>query len=826
MRRFLVLSFLPLSVLVLSTCKQPLIDDPGEDPVVVDHYASDPYDEASMYVDLGESAVLSLDDGASVSVSPTTFDLGATVTIIRSPDDVALPAGYDEDTVALSSFYDVRSTQDMTGSAVLTIPYDASLIPEGTTGRLVMAVPDGDGWTYKPITTDNGETCSTQLLSATDPIVMWHFAEQPDNILNYVISNAAVESDQIDPGQDVWITGLATRQFVLPDLGQSPSATEGILGVLARANGGTEYESAVFEESVGETLGAFNLFLETGTDIPIRYGLNHVDLVVKSEYTPTDMNEAFSRPNARVEFYVTSPVEMPFNFTVAMHTLNKLRLEWEYNDPAGKLTQIFRRVLPDGEWVDRGLTDQASYYDSTVDTDLDYQYAIRAVNSADVASDWVLSGDVFYPLAGEVSNFEVIPADGAALLFWTDPVGDEFFTGVRVVYGSGEPDIDFTGWENSRGTTIDGLQNGTEYTFRITSVNNRDVETDGVTLSATPYATSTGTVAASIGLAHADYLQSDGTLWATGNNGSGQLGDGTTSSSNVPVEVMTSVAAVSAGHSHTLILTTAGEAWATGYNGDGRLGDGTDTTCTAPVHIMDDVVQLSAGWSHSLFLTSDGSLWGAGSGDEGQLGSFVTTWTGTPVQLATGVAECSAGNNVTLFVANDGKLWAMGMNERGQLGDGTIVSRDEPVEILSNVAFARAGASHSAAVTTAGNLYVWGSNDNGQLGDGSTAERHTPSLVMNLVSGIAAGYECTMALRTDGTLWGTGMNNGRLGDGTLTTRYAFIQVRSSAVSVAGGMGSTAIITVDGTVWATGNNYYGQFGDGTNTDRQLPVPIHW
>jgi len=85
---------------------------------------------------------------------------------------------------------------------------------------------------------------------------------------------------------------------------------------------------------------------------------------------------------------------------------------------------------------------------------------------------------------------------------------------------------------------------------------------------------------------HTMILKTDGTLWATGNNYYGQLGDGTTVNRYTPVQIMSDVKAVAAGGYHTMILKTDGTLWATGDNYNGQLGDGTTTARSRPVQIM------------------------------------------------------------------------------------------------------------------------------------------------------------------------------------------------------------------------------------------------
>ena len=72
-------------------------------------------------------------------------------------------------------------------------------------------------------------------------------------------------------------------------------------------------------------------------------------------------------------------------------------------------------------------------------------------------------------------------------------------------------------------------------------------------------------------------IKTNGTLWGWGDNGSGQLGDGTTVEKDSPEQIGTDDdwAVVTAGEGHTLAIKTNGTLWAWGNNELGQLGDGT-----------------------------------------------------------------------------------------------------------------------------------------------------------------------------------------------------------------------------------------------------------
>ena len=95
------------------------------------------------------------------------------------------------------------------------------------------------------------------------------------------------------------------------------------------------------------------------------------------------------------------------------------------------------------------------------------------------------------------------------------------------------------------------------------------------------------------GTTHSMVLKQDGSVWATGSNDKGQLGDGSATSSHIFVKVIAGGAkAVAAGDGHqSMVLKNDGSVWAAGENHDGRLGDGSTTNRDSFVQVVFSVAQ-------------------------------------------------------------------------------------------------------------------------------------------------------------------------------------------------------------------------------------------
>jgi hypothetical protein len=161
------------------------------------------------------------------------------------------------------------------------------------------------------------------------------------------------------------------------------------------------------------------------------------------------------------------------------------------------------------------------------------------------------------------------------------------------------------------------------------------------------------------GIYHSLQLRADGTLWAWGYNGYGQLGDGTTTQRHYsPVQVGsdTDWTVISAGGYYSLGIKADGTLWAWGNNGYGKLGDGTTTNRNAPIQVGtdDDWTNISAGAYHSQVIKADGTLWAWGYNYYGQLGDGTTVNKNTPVMLPSDTDNDGVNDDVDNcpFVAN------------------------------------------------------------------------------------------------------------------------------------------------------------------------------
>lgn len=346
----------------------------------------------------------------------------------------------------------------------------------------------------------------------------------------------------------------------------------------------------------------------------------------------------------------------------------------------------------------------------------------------------------------------------------------------------------------------------------------------------------------SLGAIHTCAVTTNGGVKCWGDNSEGELGLGNRQDFWKPTDFVLGldhgVAGISAGSFYTCakLETTGAKCW--GNNWAGQLGDGTNNRRTSPVDvaISGQVTYIDTGDSHTCAVAGTKvKCWGSNS--NGQLGDGSSALRLTPVYVASlsnGIKAITTGglHACALTAAGGVKCW--GNNDYGQLGDYTKIDRLSPVDVYgltSDVIAISAGAYHTCAVKAGGGVWCWGDNHYGQLGNNTTSDSLIPDNVTALASGaiaVAAGYNHTCALMAGGGIkcWGDN-RKGQLGDRTKLQRLKPVFVlglNGDAVQISAGERHTCARMSTGSMKCWGFNFYGQIGDGAQTDRWEPVNV--
>lgn len=297
-----------------------------------------------------------------------------------------------------------------------------------------------------------------------------------------------------------------------------------------------------------------------------------------------------------------------------------------------------------------------------------------------------------------------------------------------------------------------------------------------------PVAGISNAIGVAAGTAHALVLLADGRVLAWGENGEGQLGLGsptgpetchtTTQCSTRPLAVpgITNAIAVAGGTYDSYALLADGTVLAWGDNDSGAVGDGTSSSnkcsCVAsPTAVagVNAAVAIDGGQYTGAALLADGTVRAWGRNVIGELGTgTVSPPEGCaclgPVSPAglVGVRQLAMGGAHNVALLGNGLAQSWGYNTKGQVGIGTessggcfCVTTPTTIGALSGVREVDAGNEHSVALLPNGTLATWGNNDDGELGDGTEdVDRSSPAAVPNLggVSEVATGEYNTYAI--------------------------------------------------------------------------------
>lgn len=337
-------------------------------------------------------------------------------------------------------------------------------------------------------------------------------------------------------------------------------------------------------------------------------------------------------------------------------------------------------------------------------------------------------------------------------------------------------------------------------------------------------------------------VKTDGTLWAWGANGSGQLGDDTKVDRAVPIQigVESDWIDISAGPVHSIAMKADGSVWAWGATGyfsphqrvphrigaertwqnavagsDYSLGvDGggalfawgfTDLTNPAVFYVPTEISPTNrtdsswtnSGWTNGLTayrrkivaLDPAGGLriWGDAFGD--YPGDDRTNPVVIPPDLDQARAWWDPERYEPGWIERDGPWLAVSGNS-GTSKEGNAASGNLQPE------------GFAAAVRADGTLWTWGANTNGQLGDGTRIPKDLPLRIGTATnwSGVEAGGSHILASRRDGSLWGWGANtNGELGLTTnlvrVTNNFSSGSTNTNTIGPAVFTGRTRTTTI-------------------------------
>lgn len=426
------------------------------------------------------------------------------------------------------------------------------------------------------------------------------------------------------------------------------------------------------------------------------------------------------------------------------------------------------------------------------------------------------------------------------------------------------------------------------------------------------------------GYAHTCAVTNRGEVKCWGRNNRGQLGDGSNSDRYNPTTVclagtghncgqgqpLMDVVALSAGSSFTCALLADGHVKCWGTNYAGQLGDGTTSNRNRPVDVcisgsgggcsggqkLENIVTIAAGNSFACAVTHLGEVFCWGDNDKGVLGNGtyddrhvagIVCASGSGSGCAGGsplanivaiTAGGAAGQGHVCALTISGSVKCWGANTRGYLGDGTnqgdncsineTVCRPLPRDVclsgsgpgcaggslLTDVVALYSGAYHNVAIMEDGDVLCWGSSSYSNCADGvdSVFDREdylNPTASCQSGSGVGCqqltnvisfsgsdNHSCVVLEGGDTKCWGDQFY-AQLGNGNYSMEDISLPVPvcqsgsgvncpvfSNVVAISGRYAHTCTITDQGRIFCWGRNDYGQVGNGTNTGAACTNPL--
>jgi hypothetical protein len=392
-----------------------------------------------------------------------------------------------------------------------------------------------------------------------------------------------------------------------------------------------------------------------------------------------------------------------------------------------------------------------------------------------------------------------------------------------------QPFADIAG-ENAPSLTLNNLQltdDGARLRVRVSNALG-SVLSDAAALSVSASCTRAMARRVAMGLNFAAAVGSDGSVWTWGRNDDRQLGPGSTRGQDrlqpARVSGITNAVAVFPLFDGLAVLRADGRVlgW-----GNVFLRADFEAAVVDGVALLDltQVVQVAGGNSHTLALRADGTVWAWGSDSSGQVGNGddVESYEVTRVSGLSGVKAIAAPGNASMAVRNDGSVWAWGQQDADVcLGPGSA-SFQVPQRVATAGSMAAiATGNHTLLWKPVGALSACGRNAVSNVFAGAdTAQPVNVPAVAAAVSGGVYDPSVSKVARFILTIDGGGVLNGYSDPGAAASG---VNGTTGVCEVSAQRGSAVFVRSDGSVWSWGDNSNGQLGDGTRTQRVVPVRV--
>jgi len=356
---------------------------------------------------------------------------------------------------------------------------------------------------------------------------------------------------------------------------------------------------------------------------------------------------------------------------------------------------------------------------------------------------------------------------------------------------------------------------------------------------------------------HSLAIDVNGNLWTWGSNANGQLGNNSTTNSPVPINLSAlagspvqnlHLQAIAASASHSMAIDTNGNLWTWGAGSFGQLGNGTTTDSSVPINLSTlagSPVQnlrfqtIAGGFNHSLAIDVDGNLWIWGSNLEGQLGNNSTTNSPVPINLSALAGSpvqnlrfqtIAGGGGVfdllshSLAIDTSGKSWAWGSNGSSQLGNGGTsgqslipirpLATTTPYSVVTGVKFGRFNANFTVNSDTSITVTVPQSN----IG--------TVDVVVQSPRGFFTFPNAYTYIFPDPTITNVSPNSGSTdgGEAVAITGTNFMAEQEIEYAQVSASSHSLAIDTNGDLWVWGRNIYGQLGNNSATDSSVPINL--